>query len=286
MATGDIYTRAAKFNPRGAAVFDGADDFVAVNAWGTDRQTANDTAGTISAWICQDALASYAILTAGDTDADEFIWFGVVNGLVHLEGSDGGVTQFDIEGDNIDVPINKWTHVAMTQNAIATQAPRLFVDGVRIDATADVSTDLSWWFDEISGVDKADIGILHANATVTEDMNGAINEVKHWDLELTEAEIMADFKDGIPGNGSTGLTPAAIVTRQALIVTQQVSRWKLQSDFTDSWAGANDGSATGAFIDTQFSEATSVLRALAPVVADDISISASGGVITAVVVRA
>ena len=116
MAAGDIKYLLAKVDPRQSIVLDGVDDAVQVDAWGTDRQTAGDTVGTISAWVNTDALTgTYTILAAGDAGSDEFIDFSIVNGLLHIEVSDAATTDFDIESDEIVVLTNSWFHVEIVQ---------------------------------------------------------------------------------------------------------------------------------------------------------------------------
>ena len=58
-------------------------------------------------------------------------------------------------------------------------------------------------------------------------------------------------------------------------------------DLTDSWAGANNGAAVNqAFLDNGFTSLTSLLRSETTLVADDISISVTGGTAFAIVVKA
>lgn len=271
MATGDIRTFSARNDPRQAAVFDGADDAVTVDVWATDRQTAQDTVGTITAWVNPDVLgATYTILSAGDVDGDEFIDFSIVSGLLHLEVSDAGTTNIDMESDNIVVLPNTWTHVAVVQNA---KQPVFYVNGVLLtDVTNDVSTLLSDWFSTKTTLDSGNIGLLEANNTLTGDMNGAIGAVKHWNKALTADEILRDFE-------GSSQTPAA----DAL----QVSHWAFDRNFNDSWAGANNGAAlNNTFLDNDFTSISSFLRSITTVVADDISIAVDNGVTTVVRVEA
>ena len=270
MASGDIKFLSAKLDPRQAVVLDGVDDAVQVNAWATDRQTAGDTVGTITAWVNPDVLgATYTILSAGDTSADEFIDFSIVSGLLHLEVSDAATTDLDIETDDIVVLPNVWTHVAVVQDGVQ---PVFYVNGVLVAATNDTSSDLTSWFDQMSLLDSGNIGLLVANSTLTQDFNGAIGTVKHWNKALTSDEILRDFE------GSSQTTAADAL---------QVSRWAWNRNFNDSWIGANNGSAVNnTFLDNDFTSMTSLLRSEATVVADDVSLSVDGSTAHAIVVKA
>lgn len=270
MAAGDIFIYSDKYNPKKAIVLEGADDAIQVDAWATDRQTAGDTVGTITAWVMPETkAATYTILAAGDTDADEFLDFSIVSGLLHLEISDAGATDLDIETDDIVVEPHVWTHVAVVQNSIQ---PVFYVNGVKVDATNDVATDLTSWFDQLSTLDAGNIGYLEANNTTTQDYAGAVGAVKHWNKALTAAEIMNDYK----GNNQTAAADAL-----------QVSYWAWDGDLTDSWVGANNGTVvSAAVLDAFYCSTTSRLKVTATLVADDISISMNDNALTAVVIKA
>lgn len=271
MAAGDIKIFSEKNDPRPAIVLEGADDFIQVDAWATDRQSAGDTEGTITAWVMPETKdATYTIIAAGDVNADEFIDFSIVSGLLHLEVSDAATTDLDIESDDVVVLPHVWTHVAVVQTDDLAK-PKMYVNGKEIATTADVSTDLSSWFDQMSGLDAGNIGILDANTSTTQDFAGGIGVVKHWNKALTAAEILNDFE------GST--QPSAV---DAL----QVSKWDWDG-LTDKWVGANDGTiVSAAVLDGGYTPMTSQLKTAATLVADSISISVDGTVMSAVVVKA
>lgn len=262
MATGDIQTFSATIDPRQSIVMDGVDDYVQVDDWATDRQTANDTVGTITAWVNPDVLgASYTIIAAGDVNADEFIDFSIVNGLLHIELSIAATTSFDIESDDIVVLPNVWTHVAVVQDG---GQPILYVNGKKVNATNDVSNNLGHWFNDVTAIDAGNIGILDANTSLTQDMNGAIGEIRHWNAALTAQEILKDF-DGSSQSSS--------------INALQISNWKWDRNLLDSWVGANNGTiVNNTFLDNNFTSISSFLRSITTIVADDISFSVDGRV--------
>jgi len=269
MAAGDIHTFREPHNPKKAIVLEGADDAIQIDAWGTDRQTASDTVGTITAWVMpRNSTGTFTIIAAGDAGSDEFIDFSIVAGLLHAELSVSGTTSFDVESDAVHVKEHVWTHVALVQDG---QKPRLFANGKLVASTDDVSTNLSHWFADVSGIDVANIGYLEANSTLTQDYLGAVGEIRHWNKALTDEEVLKDYEGSKQSSAVDAL---------------QISNWDWDG-LTDKWAGANDGTVvSAAVLNPVHTSMSSQLKTAATVVADDISIAESGGVVTAVVVKA
>lgn len=270
MAAGDIKIFSEKHNPRKAVVLEGGDDAIQVDAWGTDRQTAADTVGTIAAWVMPETKTStYTILAAGDADGDEFIDFSIVSGKLNITVSDAATTDLDVETDAVVVEPHVWTHVAIVQDATA---PKLYVNGVLSASTNDVSNDLTSWFDQMSTIDVANIGYLEANSTTTQDFVGGVGRVRHWNAALTAAELLKDVQG---------------VAQSAATDALQISSWEWDGDFTDDWAGSNDGTVvSAAVLDPFYTNMTSQLKFVSTVVADDISISMAEGKMFAVVIKA
>ena len=269
MAAGDIHTFSERHDPKKAIVLEGVDDAIQIDAWGTDRQTANDTVGTITAWVMpRNKTGTFTIIAAGDAGSDEFIDFSIVAGLLHVELSIAATTSFDVESDAVVVNKHVWTHVAIVQDG---KQPKLYANGKLIASTADVKTNLSHWFDNLSGIDVANIGYLEANSTLTQDFLGAIGPVRHWDKALTDAEILADLEGGVQSSAVDAL---------------QVSYWDWDG-LTDKWVGANDGSiVSAAVLNPVQTPMASQLKTATTIVGDDISMSMDGGVMSVVVVKA
>ncbi|MCK5644278.1 MAG: LamG domain-containing protein, partial [Gammaproteobacteria bacterium] len=144
MAAGDVRVFNANHSYRHAIVGDGTGDYVQIDAWGVAREAAGtaDTVGTLSAWIFRNETTNDdCIISAGDTNAVEYINFHVHNGYLNITLADGGApADFDIESDDLVVPAGEWVHVAVVQDG--TQ-PILYVNGLAVDATNDISTDLT-----------------------------------------------------------------------------------------------------------------------------------------------
>ena len=260
MATGDIQVYSAEHNPRPAVVGDGTGDYVQIDAWGAAREAAGtaDTVGTFTAWVnIKSASDSYSILSAGDTNAIEYINFQIVNGKLNITLADGGAVAFDIEADSDDIPINTWTHIAIVQDGIQ---PKLYVNGALIAATNDVSIDITKWFANLNGIDNANIGILDQATSTTLDLDGAIGQVKHWNAALTAAQILDDFN---------AKAPASITGTSADLI----SWWDWNGDLVDSVAGHDGTAVNNLFQNIQFSDLTAYIKSQTWIVADAISMS-------------
>ena len=271
MATGDVFVFSEKIDPRPAIVLEGVDDFIQVDAWATDRQTAADTVGTITAWVMPEAKdASYTIIAAGDVSADEFIDFAIISGKLSIVVSDAATTDLDVVSTNVVVLPHVWTHVAVVQDS---NRPTLYVNGVAVAMTDTTSLDLTSWFDQMSALDAGNIGVLDANSTTTQDFAGAIGQVRHWNAALSSAEILKDFEGG----------GEAISTA---VDALQVSNWDWDG-LTDKWVGANNGTVvSAAVLDASYTPMTSQLKTAVTLVGDALTMSTSNGVMSAIVVKA
>ena len=273
MATGDIQIFSREHNPRKAIVGDGTGDYVQIDGWGPARQFGGtaDTVGTLTAWVNIKSVSdSYSIISAGDTNALEYINLQVVNGLINLSLADGGVLDIDVEADGDILEVDTWTHIACVQDGVQ---PKLYKNGVLIASTNDDESGITKWFADLNGIDNSNIGILDQSTSTTLDLDGAIGTVKHYNAALTAEEIMNDYN----GSGQSKTTKDLLI-----------SQWDWDGDFVDSVSGHNGTAVNNIRRDASFSNLTAELQAFAPVVADGISMatSADGRVIHLLHVRA
>ena len=261
MATGDIQVFSAKHDPRRAVVFDGTDDYVEIDAFTAAQVLAGDTTGTFTAWVnvADNVAGDYCIIGSGDLNAVEHLHLGIKDGCIVAQCKVAATMQWDIKTtDEVFSEFEEglWHHIALVHDGVR---PYLYFDGVKQVVTDTISTDLTAWYSVLTGGDKGAIGILNMNATLTLDMDGAISDVKYWDAVLSEDEILNEYK-GIP------------------TTTNLISHWQIGVEDVFDDEGGYDGTLTNqAYIDSQYSEVTAKLKNLSVVVADDISISASGG---------
>jgi len=233
MVAGDVITLRENAGGRKANLYDGTDDYMLADAHAIARVAANDTVGTYTAWIYQDSLVgNQSILSTGDNNAaTELMKFSInTGGILQIYLKHGAVDQLRVTQTTGTIKARTWTHVAVVQDGIQ---PKLYVNGLNVAATNNTTTDLTFWYDELTGCDKFAIGVTESNATHTDDFSGAIGQVKYWDVALTNIDILAEYNATSDGTafGSYG-TPALNITME-------------NDGTTDSGSGADDGSLTG-----------------------------------------
>jgi hypothetical protein len=183
---------------RAAAVFTGGDtdDAYAVDALAAARTAANDTLGTITAWICPgDQTSTAAIVSFNDANVVEFIDFKLVAGKLNCTCTDATVAQFTSTTNDVVCPQHEWTHVAVVQRGAG---PEFYVNGSLVASTNSVTTDLAEWFNNLDGIDKGWIGAssIGGAGAVGEEFVGGIGDVKYYNTALTAAQIYAEAKEG------------------------------------------------------------------------------------------
>ncbi len=180
-----------------AAVFKGGDtnDYYQINALAVARTTANDTVGTIMAWInTTDKTSTGTIIGFGDDNAVEFIDFQVVAGKLGASCTDAATAQFVSATDAAVITPHVWTHVAVVQAADGA-GPKFYVNGVKVASTNSTSTDVNEWFNNCDGIDTGRIGASNkaGDASVTNEFVGAITGLKYYATALTAEQIMQDM---------------------------------------------------------------------------------------------
>ena len=257
----------------------GANDYLQIDALATHEAGANNTMGTMSCWVnFPDTTEQYSAFSIGVDAEISHIDIEVNAGIITAYSRSNNVEQFKIESSEKITP-HKWHHIAMTHDGVR---PRIYLDGVRCTETDTVSTNLTFWMNDLATWDKSAIGILSMNSGTVFDCDGGITYVKYstgttsaavWTPEEVKAEY--DYRGGL-GVGS-GKTP-------------NLCTWILDNSLVETTTGGGTYDATivsDVQFDTEFSSFTSKLRLLAPVVADDTNIlSIGGGGYIAAVVKA
>jgi len=265
MATTDQYTILGSLYPNRAAVrlLGGATD-CAIQADNAGVAAKADATGSITAWIMVPTVseATNTILGFGDDNIVEFIQFSIEAGLLTLRLTDNTTPEIIYQADAIEFKPHTWHHVACVQDGVY---PALYVDGVKIAATADDDSGITKWGSALSGLDKCFIGCANkaGDSSETEEFMGFISNVKYRNKAMTAAEIIADMKGTALSDDTTYLR----------------NWWKLETDLKDSGSGADDGTAVGgAILVSGANNFTSQLTfgCGVPVVADKVVISISG----------
>jgi hypothetical protein len=258
MTAGDVIVVDGAVGPaRQAAAFDGTDDYILADAHAVARVAANDTVGTYSAWVYLDAAGEtnfQGILSAGDNDSDtEVLYIRCWKSAVSAVLNHGGATKWEVRTSTGILSAKTWTHIALVQNG--TQ-PALYVNGVLQSVTNVTATDLTYWYDELTGCDKFAIGVIESNNTHTSDLAGMISDVKYWNKALTAAEVAKDYNGDALDDDGTYL---------------QLHLLKGDNGITDQGLGADNGTLTGhAYLCGWGSEWSRRLETSGAVVADSI----------------
>lgn len=289
MATTDIQHIVGSLQPARPAIkfLGGAtDDAITIDAFAVARVAANDAAGTFTAWInVADNTGDYAIISCGDTAAVEYLSFSVVAGKLEIECNDATTLQYTHTTTNIVIKPHRWYHVAVT-NESSLVAPKFYVDGVPIlpsDVTNTDETDNGTWFLDLNLTDDGSIGAGEeaGAAAQVREFKGAIGDVKYWAVELTAAQILADFK---------GQDPASITGTSADLTDHWSILNTVGTNVENLITAANDGTLVGDnTFNTSYSEFTSRLNFDVPtpiVVADTLVFAVKGEEGHAIVIKA
>lgn len=257
MTAGDVVaTEVCSLEARQGASFDGTDDYILADAHTVARVAGNDTVGTYSAWIYLDNLATtMTILSAGDNDsATEYFELYLEAEVLRTRLYHGGAVQFLTKQTTANISSKKWHHIAVVQNGIQ---PALYVNGLKVATTNTTSTDLTYWYDELTGCDKFAIGVRESNNTHTNDFAGMISDVKYWNKALTAAEVLADYQGTALSDDGTYL---------------QLHLLKGSYGVADQGLGADNGTLTGhAYLNGYGSEWSRQIDLSGAVVADNIT---------------
>jgi len=231
MTAGDVIVVNENTFGKKAVAFDGTDDYILADAHAVARVAANDTVGTYSTRIYAEEGGG-TFLSAGDNDSATEYFQGYLGSLernklqLKIKLYHGGVLQFFIAESTHSITIKKWVHIGIVQDGVQ---PKLYVNGKPVQTTNAISTDLTMWYDELTGCDKFAIGILESNATHTSDFAGMISDVKYWNKDLTADEMYQDYTGHALSDDGTYLQ----------------LHLDMDGDVTDAGLGADDGTLTG-----------------------------------------
>ena len=257
-------------NSRPAAVFTGGDtdDYYQVDALAAARTAANDTTGTIIAWInTGDKTSTGTVLGFGDKNVVEFIEFNIEAGKLACRCTDATVAQFVSATDAVVITHHVWTHVAVVQDG-SGKGPIFYVNGEKVAATASVSTDLAEWFSNCNGIDSGRIGAANkaGDDSVTQEFVGAIGTLKYYNTALTATQIKNDFL-GIH------------------LTTGCISKYEW-NDLVDDVSAHNATAVSDVYITPSYNEFISKIRQFGAVIADCAGITSDRGKTTALFINA
>jgi len=270
MAVTDLHFVAGALTPlkRGIRFLGGAvDDGVQVDAAAAAMVAGNHTHGTFTAWICvPDNTGTYTIFGAGDANAVEYMHISVEAGTVWVMFVDSGPsTRIDVNTPANSITPHTLHHIAVVQDA---DILKIYIDGILQTLTWTTSTETGQWFDDLDNIDGAHIGAADSvagGAALTQEFKGYISDVHIWS-GTTSASALDVTQINEDMNGVT--------------VGSAHNIWSLNQTLSDTGTGADDGTAVGDIIYSDFCEFSSRLTFLetVPLAADNVSITCHDGV--------
>jgi len=163
-----------------ALVFDGDGDHVNIDGY---KGVLGSHAFSITAWMKKTATEDSSIVSWGTQENNQRADFRLNNIRTRFETGGGA-----IEGVTTDVVTDgEWHHVAVTvaENAtVGSPGVTLYLDGEN-DTPIDEDPDA---LDIVAG---ADVSIGSRGTTNSRFLNGALDDVRIYDKELTQAEVQA-----------------------------------------------------------------------------------------------
>jgi hypothetical protein len=198
---------------RGGYSFDGVNDDIQDGSVPLDPSSAF----TWSAWVKPNVVGSTTIFGEGRSSASYpyiNIYFSTIFAFVVRNDADTNVSAYSTHS----AIAGKWTHLAITNSG--SFGFKFYIEGVEVPETANTLAGA------FTNLDKMSIGSLDRDST-SAYYDGDISDMQIYDAELTPSEIWNIYANSKPR------------------ATNQVSRWKLNSNALDEW-GSNDGTVSGA----------------------------------------
>lgn len=174
-----------------ALTFDGIDDTVQIAESSSIDLGAQTDSYTVSAWIKTTATPSDFQTIVGKDDGSGVypirLYIDNPSALITFRISDGIKNPFT--GDTATINDGSWHHVVGIRD-VASDLLRMYVDGVQVDISTDLTTATT--------VNNDDISIGNSGTSYTgDDFNGQIDDVRIYNRALSAAEITAIY-EGAP----------------------------------------------------------------------------------------
>jgi len=156
------------------------------------------TVGTIAAWVKPiDGTPASQEFIMSFTDAstlNEGIFMAMLStGVFRIQQVQaGGTVDWRIDTAFPVFSDNTWTHVALVQDAIL---PKIYIDGIALPQTTQISNDLTVWFNDLVDEDAARIGDRILSNAESEFFNGSVDEVMFYNTNLSAAQVNALYSN-------------------------------------------------------------------------------------------
>ena len=178
-------------------LFDGVDE--CVNIDNVRTALASTTEGAWSIWYKPGTLTNANIIGFGDANANTLIVINpFTDSKVYITCVSSGTTQWQVETDNAVISTGTWIHIVLVQDGTAA-APEIYINKIKVAQTNNVSVDNSFWFNDLSGLDRGRIGCRNSNSAGNSNFtDGNIDEVLFFNKALTQSEISDIYNNGKP----------------------------------------------------------------------------------------
>ena len=173
---------------------DGTNDYLDLSSHVGSFQ--NLTEGTVSAWVYAESSSTGAIFSVADSgDSDSRFTLGRSGaGRVQLYVREGASQLFFAESTATEIPLNTWTHVAVS---VDDSGNRIFINGSQLtggDLTYYTgSSSTSTFFDDVPDLDFMAWGTDNSSSSYI--FEGLIDEGRIYDTPLTASQIASLSND-------------------------------------------------------------------------------------------
>jgi hypothetical protein len=163
-------------------VFDGVNDFYNIDSVLTPLATT--TVGTIAFWVKPTSItgSSESIIAFGDTNSTPLLWVYVNSTSLYVEN----LGNWRFKADTLPLLAGRWNHVAIVQDGVS---PILYIDGVSVAQTFEVTTDKTKYFNGIA-FDNGRLACRNFNSGGdTLHFSGSIAEPLIYNTNLSASQI-------------------------------------------------------------------------------------------------
>ena len=161
----------------------------------------HDLTGSFSleAWVLQEtAVATGTILSKGNIDASLKTGYhlSLKNNYPNLIWYDNSNNEVLNMTSPYAIPNNKWHHIAATYDGLTV---KMYIDGIEVISSSPLSPPIDTSHDFIIGSDLENFSTTPLNMNY---FDGAIQEVRIWDVVLSEAQIRNMMNQHIEQNSA------------------------------------------------------------------------------------
>jgi hypothetical protein len=167
--------------------FDGLTEFLNLDAVLNDVST--DTKGSWAVWVkpTNSLVGAKYFLSFGEATNNDSLIFQNDGGKVNVQCNDGGVSQFNLITDSIELTLNTWTHCVVVFNG--TDAT-IYIDSVAVSQSYTVSTDKTKFFNDLTLIDNARLGSANLTGSESGHFDGSIGEVLTTSAVLSNSDVI------------------------------------------------------------------------------------------------